>query len=568
MPDDQKDTWHWMGVSLSLAHTIGLHRNPANSNMHPRRQKLWKRIWWSTYTRDRLIALGMRRPTRVKDEDCDVPLLTVDDYEIKPFSSESLQIIGGCKMAQDVDHQRHLALMFVEKAKLCVCISHVLAAQYSVLSHKFGGTTETTMMLVPKKAAAETCEVTRCDQELERWMRNLPEEARYRPSPSLRLPNGEGILHLHRALLRMVFLTTTSALHRPQVLPVNPYPTIAAELQDISRAKVRHAAIEITNIAQDLHTLDLTRYLPTTGVTVLLPAVIIHLLDVKSNDPNIRTASLSRFHQCMQILQRLRDIYASADFATSFLEAAIRKAGIQVSTQVPSKTQHRHHQNRPATNKRHPNTLTPPPESNAEKVPEFTYPDPTASLTLSGGEEPDLLLATTPPSSVSSEGDKPTDGNMLRLTDMFSNSSEKTDPSLTQFMNLANDADITQNDLDALINFDDTGADFLAAEDSLGLDMTLDSSKFTEDGIDWMKSIGQNKGDCFSDVMDAVSGEANNIDLDGASIKIGKDITEGLGEKGLIHPRRPSMFECGPFDQSGETKAIGVTGDLDTDIRL
>jgi hypothetical protein len=33
----------------------------------------WKRIWWSTYTRDRLIALGMRRPMRVKDDDCDVP---------------------------------------------------------------------------------------------------------------------------------------------------------------------------------------------------------------------------------------------------------------------------------------------------------------------------------------------------------------------------------------------------------------------------------------------------------------------------------------------------------------
>ena len=38
-PDDQKDTWHWMGVAISLAHTIGLHRNPEKSNMDIKKQK-------------------------------------------------------------------------------------------------------------------------------------------------------------------------------------------------------------------------------------------------------------------------------------------------------------------------------------------------------------------------------------------------------------------------------------------------------------------------------------------------------------------------------------------------
>ena len=153
-PDDQKDTWHWMGVSLSLAHTIGLHRDPSNSGMGPRRKQLWKRIWWSTYTRDRLIALGMRRPMRVKDDDCDVPMLTLDDFEFKKFPPEVLNMLGECELLTNTEYQRHLAMMFVEKAKLCLCVSHVLSAQYSVLSHRFGGTTETTMMLVPKKSEA------------------------------------------------------------------------------------------------------------------------------------------------------------------------------------------------------------------------------------------------------------------------------------------------------------------------------------------------------------------------------------------------------------------------------
>ncbi|QSS62683.1 C6 transcription factor [Histoplasma capsulatum] len=499
MPDDQKDTWHWMGVSLSLGHTIGLHRDPSTSCMDSRRQKLWKRVWWSIYTRDRLIALGMRRPTRIKDEDCNVPMLTLDDFDIQPLSAEALQIVGDCELVHNIDQQRQLASMFVEKSKLCLCISHVLRAQYSILGHKFGGTTETTMMLVPKKATSETCEVRKCDQELEAWLADLPEAAQYRRSSSPSFANGEEVLHIHRALLRMIYLTTSSALHRPQVLPPTPFPTVETGLQDLSRSKVRSAAIEITDIAQRLHTMDLTRYLPTSGVTVLLPAVIIHLLDIKSNDLNVRSASLHRFYQCMQILQRLREIYASADFATSFLEAAIRKAGIQVTTQVP--------QGRPVQpgairfSTGHVDTLTPPPDSMTDKIPDFTYPSVTPNVHFAQVEKkPDTFYTSTPPQSVGSEN-----GSINNIPpDFFSdeahvNGAEDSDSYLAEFMNLAHDADINQNDLDALINFDDTGANYYASEDVVnGIDPTIssmsndNSSRFSLDHIDWMQDFPEN----------------------------------------------------------------------------
>jgi hypothetical protein len=465
-PDDQKDTWHWMGVSLSLAHTIGLHRDPGNSRMDLRRQRMWKRIWWSTYTRDRLIALGMRRPMRVKDDDCDVPMLTLDDFEFHQFTPEIVNMVGNSEILRNVDHQRELALMFIEKAKLCLCVSHVLSAQYSVLSHKFGGTMETTMMLVPKKSSAETFEVRRCDQELEDWLANLPLEIRYSPSTSSKLSEAAEVLHSHRALLKMVYLTTSSALHRPQVLPATPYPSTDAELQEMSRGKVRYAAIEITSIAQDLHCLDLTRYFPTTGVTVLLPAVIIHLLDIKSSDPSVRMTSLRRFYQCMRILQRLREIYASADFATSFLEAAIRKAGIQL-TVAPQEVQR---STRSFDSSSRMNTLTPPPESLAQKLPNLTYPQSSAPRASRPREDMSMLLfASTPPHSDSSENGSTNNLNPSYPQDAFTIPNMDSDMTLTELMDLANDAEVTQNDFDALINFDDAGADFFGAEDGLGV---------------------------------------------------------------------------------------------------
>lgn len=566
-PDDQKDTWHWMGVSLSLAHTIGLHRNPANSNMGPRRQKLWKRIWWSTYTRDRLIALGMRRPTRIKDGDCDVPMLTMDDFEFGIFPPEVIDMLGNCEALQNVEHQKALAIMSVEKSKLCLCISKVLSAQYSVLSHKFGGTTETTMMLVPKKSEAEAGEVTHCDLDLESWLNDLPQETRYYAPASSDLTEGEKVLLLHRALLKMVYLATSSALHRPQVLPSNPYPTTEIKLQDLSRQKVRNAAIEITSIADSLYSLDLTRYLPTTGVTVLLPAVIIHLLDIKSNDVNVRATSLRRFYQCMQILQGLREIYASADFATSFLEAAIRKAGIHLSTRpVPEQPR--------APNESAPNTvrmsaLTPPPDFLADKIPNLTYNDPVLSPAAfaATGQDSDSLFVSTPPRSIGSDNGGNTHNDTFKANSQFSKQNPDTmnngiiinnNSEFNDFMSMAHDSEVMQNDFDTLINFDEASADLFAAENGIGPDLAAKSEGPSFSDIDWM--IRDTNGTDNGGNMTGTKSTETMTDCP-ATPKVDDKIRNLLEvELETVPPGETGI----PASQKGLT----ITGDLDADIGL
>lgn len=341
-PDDQKDSHHWMGIAVSLSHTIGLHRNPDNSNaIDTPRRKLWRRIWWSTYMRDRLIALGMRRPTRIKSKDFDVPMLTVDDFELESLPEGPSCIPNDCKVMRDVEMQRQLAIMCIEKAKLCRVMSHVLSVQYSVLHNNHGvlseeGSTRTTMMLVAKKLEPEMDAVEACDKELAAWKDGLAEEAQYVIPTWKNIEAGEESIVLNRSLIHMIYFATLSALHRPQVLPSTAAPTRApaSEIVDISRRAVRLAASEITEIASTLFNLDMVRKLPTTGITVLLPAIIIHLLDIKANDESTRRASLKGFCECMRIMAQLRDIYAAADYSTAFLEAAIRKAEIT----LPQKT--------------------------------------------------------------------------------------------------------------------------------------------------------------------------------------------------------------------------------------
>lgn len=338
-PDDQKDTWHWMGVAISLAHTIGLHRNPGTTSMAPPRQKLWKRIWWSCFMRDRLIALGMRRPTRIKDEDFDVPQLEEDDFEIQALPENITVIPPECALMRDVAMQRELAVMCIYKAKLCVTISHMLKAQYSVLIRdhmKPENTTNSTMMLFPNKEMDNLDKINEVDMELLAWAESLPACCQYRTLTPMDVQNGKSTMAVQRTLLHMVYYTTISALHRPQFLPSSPLriPTASRSVQEMSRVRVRGAAMHITRMATELHHLRLERYLPTTGVTVILPAMIIHLLEMKNPSVEARERATRGFRQCMRVMEKLREVYAAADYATGFLDAALKKAAINVNPNV------------------------------------------------------------------------------------------------------------------------------------------------------------------------------------------------------------------------------------------
>ncbi|GIZ40741.1 hypothetical protein CKM354_000406800 [Cercospora kikuchii] len=516
-PDDQKDSHHWMGIAVSLSHTIGLHRNPEKSAaMDPARKKLWKRIWWSTYMRDRLVALGMRRPTRIKNADFDVPMLELSDFECAVLPEGPSCIPASCKLLRDLDMQRQLNIMCIQNAKLCICMSHVLSVQYSVLNSNHGvvsdeGNTVTTVRLVAKKRDPEQTEVQTCNAELEQWKSELPDEAQYAIPTWTDVDSGRDSLVLNRSLLHMIYFATLSALHRPQVLPSTALPPRQQQTEqlDHSRKAVRLAASEITSIAYRLYDLDMVRYLPTSGITVLLPAIIIHLLDIKAPDEVTRRTSLQGFCQCMQIMSRLRDIYAAADYSTAFLEAAIRKAEISLPQKTDEVRERRvitsaqdllgvgkrlgvmPADERPAIERSGSGAITPPPDS-ANGIGDSSDRDNrllnlsnmgAASTSMTDDDIARKLnnyLASTPPGS---------DGHATQHDSGMGEHDESS--GATNFPSLINMAPEFEPDFDSLINLD-------AAGDVWGLDegayaaMSGESGGFMDEA--WLHAMKETAG--------------------------------------------------------------------------
>ncbi|KAL1893516.1 hypothetical protein Sste5346_006344 [Sporothrix stenoceras] len=149
-PEDQKDSWHWLSAAVSLAQTLGMHRSTVHSGMHHRQRSMLKRIWWSIYIRDRHAAAALGRPCRIQDEDCDVEMLTVDDFLIDQENDRSLII-------EETEYQRNYV---IEMARLAQILGRLLKREFA-----------------PHGAASPAFNAD-IYGELEDWERRLPHDLR------------------------------------------------------------------------------------------------------------------------------------------------------------------------------------------------------------------------------------------------------------------------------------------------------------------------------------------------------------------------------------------------------
>ncbi|KAJ5814244.1 fungal-specific transcription factor domain-containing protein [Penicillium pulvis] len=333
-PADEKDTWHWMGVSLSLAQVMGIHRNPENLKISPAAKRLRIRLWWSCFMRDRLLALGIRRPARIRPDESNVPMLTLGDFDTEPVSDEVRMLLGGSALPQSTGQQRNLSLTCIELAKLCICIGHILLSQYSVVENDpVSSKYSTSVMVFPKKTDEQSNELEKCDEELSEWYGGLNPCSRYTPYVSgsvQKEDEADKIIRLQQSTLHMIYLTALGILHRPQVVHSSSNAAAGVTTSKTSRQKVTDAAIQITQLAYDMQRRNQLRYLSTSSIPAFISAALIHLFEIRSTEEDVRNLSIGRFFQCVHVLHQLQEMYASADYAVYFLESVIQKTGIPV----------------------------------------------------------------------------------------------------------------------------------------------------------------------------------------------------------------------------------------------
>lgn len=319
------DIWDWIGICNSHGQSIGLNINPARFDLDPRIKRLRIRLWWSLYTRDRLVALGMRRPTQVDERTSDVPMLTMADFDIEPFRP-SVATMLGCRQLIDASHQKRLAMMFIELVKLCQCIGRVLSVQYSTSQCLIGESDRTT--LIPRQASES--ELAQCSEELDSWLGGLSEDAQFTPPSAEEVNEGDDVLLHHSGMLKMLHHATSCALHKPSAATMsgNQDSTVSKDNR-LSKSDAT-TTTGISQIIRALNQMGLSKFLSQTDQTITLPAAVSHLTkpisNSNNNNPDARNKGMNSLHRCVQILRKLQSSNpaSATDADVAHLDAAIK----------------------------------------------------------------------------------------------------------------------------------------------------------------------------------------------------------------------------------------------------
>ena len=331
-PDDSKHLRHWIGVAHRQALDICLNRDMGEGRLEPSKRRLWKRLWWCLFLRDRACALGMRQYPIIDSEDCKWSELDVGDFGLRTASRDLLTAFHGCQMLPDLLLQQELAEICIAQIQLWQQLAGIMELRYRPRSPRYGSTHETTLILVPQSTPPQSQEHGLCEERLQSWVTKFSQEFKF-PCQwplSSSLETRPRVLIVHACMVNLLYHALQCALYRP-----TPNSTAETATENAtSRFKARTSAALIISIFEYIQALDLLGSMPGWSVTMLTQAALT-LKDFFNDTPS---QIIRKLQDCMDILELLRQQHLHAAFGVSVISSFIasRDAKAKKSSGVSS----------------------------------------------------------------------------------------------------------------------------------------------------------------------------------------------------------------------------------------
>ncbi|KAK4103511.1 hypothetical protein N658DRAFT_276755 [Parathielavia hyrcaniae] len=304
-PEDvTKNVFYWTRVATTVAQGSGMHRSVEGSQLSPSDKRLWKRIWWALFTRDRSVAVALGRPCVINLEDSDVEMLTEDDF----IEDEPEQL---SEYPPDPIHVQ----FFLQYVKLCEIMGLVLSQQYSVAS---------------KGRRHNPIDLTHSDMALADWLQNCPKIVYWE------MPRH----HFWSALLHSNYYTTLCLLHRAHMPPSGSH-RFPDESVYPSRNIAFQAAAMITSIIENLSARAELRYCPAFVVYSMFSALIMHVYQMRSPIPTIQQVTQDRIRTCMGALRDISKVWLVGKMVYALFESILGNKVLEERLQKAAGKRHR-----------------------------------------------------------------------------------------------------------------------------------------------------------------------------------------------------------------------------------
>ncbi|KAI9652219.1 MAG: Transcriptional activator of fatty acid utilization [Alyxoria varia] len=286
-PEDvTRNVFFWSRVATIIAQGSGMHRSVESSQLSKPDKRLWKRIWWTLFTRDRSTAVALGRPCCINIEDSDVEMLNQDDFVDDEVDRPS-------DYAPDPIHVQ----FFLNYVKLTEIMGLVLSQQYSVAS---------------KGYKQNALDLQHSDMALADWLHNCPREVFW-----------------ERAHMPPAGAPSTTMQHGMVVETSYPSRNIAYQ-----------AAGMITSIVEELESHDELRFTPAFIVYSLFSALIMHVYQMRSSNSSIVTATEQRMRSCMSALKEVSKVWLVAKMVHTLFESILGNKNMEERLQKAAGRKH------------------------------------------------------------------------------------------------------------------------------------------------------------------------------------------------------------------------------------
>ncbi|KAL3417126.1 fungal specific transcription factor domain-containing protein [Phlyctema vagabunda] len=302
-----KNVFYWVGLAITLAQGFGMHRNADQSRLSNLDKKLWKRIWWTLFTRDRSVAVAMGRPVYINLEETDVPMLSEDDFVEDDHDNETFP--------PDPIHVQ----FFLQYIKVCQIMDLILIQHYSITS---------------RTRRHHALALTQCDMSLADWLEECPEFIRWDPAR----------YEFWSALLHCFYHTASCLLHRAH-LPAPPPPGAQDDPLGCEpwprRNPAFHSACEITAVIECMIIHNELCNTPPFMVYSLMSTLLVHIYEMHTAAPETYVSLQKRLWVCMHALRKISNVWLVAKMAHKLFEQIISTAGFEDCLRGPSNEVHK-----------------------------------------------------------------------------------------------------------------------------------------------------------------------------------------------------------------------------------
>ncbi|EGV60810.1 Transcriptional activator of fatty acid utilization [Yamadazyma tenuis] len=292
-PEDvTKNSFYWTRVAIGLAQGFGLHRDVSKSPLSNNEKKIWRRVWWCLFEKDRNVAIAFGRPVVIDLSDCDVPMLTLEDFDENDPES-------GVVSSYPLNEKQ--ALYFIHLVKLAEITGIILRHQYTVKAESM-------------KKKNKFSIIQHCDMLMGIWFTNLPPQLTF----SL---NDVSKQDFFSCLLNAQYYNRLYLIHRSNLIrmarsnstdPNNyKYPSWGISFQ---------AARMIAIISKILYDKDCIYNCPVMFVYIVYSALLMLIYHVDSSNKLISSTASDSLVTLKTVMDQMSEVFPIAKVLLKLFE--------------------------------------------------------------------------------------------------------------------------------------------------------------------------------------------------------------------------------------------------------